>query len=177
MCVYLLGADEIDMSGSARPSSSIRAATAIAGAHRADVILPGAAYTEKAATYVNTEGRPQMTARACSRRARRARTGRSSGPCRTRWSATLPFNNARRAARRSAAARISRCSTRSSRGQRRNRDARKGRRQDGDRAVPRGHHRLLSHQPDRARFPHHGGVCAKHANLAGGATGPWLSWD
>ena len=34
------------------------------GAHRADVILPGAAYTEKDATYVNTEGRPQMTARA-----------------------------------------------------------------------------------------------------------------
>jgi NADH-quinone oxidoreductase subunit G len=34
------------------------------GAHRADVILPGAAYTEKDALYVNTEGRPQMTARA-----------------------------------------------------------------------------------------------------------------
>jgi NADH-quinone oxidoreductase subunit G len=34
------------------------------GAHRADVILPGAAYTEKSATYVNTEGRVQMTNRA-----------------------------------------------------------------------------------------------------------------
>ena len=34
------------------------------GAHRADVILPGAAYTEKSATYVNTEGRAQMTERA-----------------------------------------------------------------------------------------------------------------
>jgi NADH-quinone oxidoreductase subunit G len=34
------------------------------GAHRADVILPGAAYTEKSATYVNTEGRVQMTSRA-----------------------------------------------------------------------------------------------------------------
>ncbi len=31
------------------------------GAHRADVILPSAAYTEKQAIYVNTEGRPQMT--------------------------------------------------------------------------------------------------------------------
>jgi NADH-quinone oxidoreductase subunit G len=31
-----------------------------AGAHRADVILPGAAYTEKNATYVNTEGRVQL---------------------------------------------------------------------------------------------------------------------
>ncbi|MEM6383683.1 MAG: NADH-quinone oxidoreductase subunit NuoG [Pseudomonadota bacterium] len=33
------------------------------GAHRADVILPSAAYTEKSATYVNTEGRPQQTQR------------------------------------------------------------------------------------------------------------------
>jgi NADH-quinone oxidoreductase subunit G len=35
-----------------------------AGAHRADVVLPGATYTEKGATYVNTEGRAQVTARA-----------------------------------------------------------------------------------------------------------------
>ncbi len=34
------------------------------GAHRADVILPAAAYTEKSAIYVNTEGRVQMTGRA-----------------------------------------------------------------------------------------------------------------
>ena len=34
------------------------------GAHRADVILPGAAYTEKSGTYVNTEGRVQMGDRA-----------------------------------------------------------------------------------------------------------------
>ena len=33
------------------------------GAHRADVILPGAAYTEKSVTYVNTEGRAQKTER------------------------------------------------------------------------------------------------------------------
>lgn len=31
------------------------------GAPMADVILPGAAYTEKNGTYVNTEGRPQQT--------------------------------------------------------------------------------------------------------------------
>jgi len=34
------------------------------GAHRADVILPGAAYTEKSGLYVNTEGRAQITNRA-----------------------------------------------------------------------------------------------------------------
>ena len=32
-----------------------------AGARRADVVLPGAAYTEKSAVYVNTEGRVQQT--------------------------------------------------------------------------------------------------------------------
>jgi NADH dehydrogenase/NADH:ubiquinone oxidoreductase subunit G len=31
------------------------------GAERADIILPGAAYTEKSATFVNFEGRPQRT--------------------------------------------------------------------------------------------------------------------
>ncbi|XP_028401079.1 NADH-ubiquinone oxidoreductase 75 kDa subunit, mitochondrial-like [Dendronephthya gigantea] len=36
------------------------------GAHMADVILPAAAYTEKVATYVNTEGRAQQTRRAVS---------------------------------------------------------------------------------------------------------------
>jgi NADH-quinone oxidoreductase subunit G len=35
-----------------------------AGAHRADVILPAATYTEKSATYVSTEGRVQQTERA-----------------------------------------------------------------------------------------------------------------
>ena len=35
-----------------------------AGAHMADVILPGAAYTEKDGLYVNTEGRVQMGQRA-----------------------------------------------------------------------------------------------------------------
>jgi NADH-quinone oxidoreductase subunit G len=34
------------------------------GAHRADVILPGAAYPEKSAIHVNTEGRVQMAGRA-----------------------------------------------------------------------------------------------------------------
>ena len=34
------------------------------GAHRADVILPAATYTEKSAIYVNTEGRVQITGRA-----------------------------------------------------------------------------------------------------------------
>ncbi len=50
--------------GRPTPSSSIWAPTATRGAHRADVILPGAAYTEKAGLYVNTEGRVQRGERA-----------------------------------------------------------------------------------------------------------------
>ncbi|MGE0231161.1 MAG: NADH-quinone oxidoreductase subunit NuoG [Flavobacteriaceae bacterium] len=62
--VFLLGADEIDMSALGGAFVVYIGTHGDRGAHRADVILPGAAYTEKAVTYVNTEGRPQMTARA-----------------------------------------------------------------------------------------------------------------
>jgi NADH-quinone oxidoreductase subunit G len=58
--VYLLGADEIDMSRLGSAFVIYQGHHGDAGAHRADVILPGAAYTEKNATYVNTEGRAQM---------------------------------------------------------------------------------------------------------------------
>ena len=59
--VYLLGADEIDMSGLGGAFVIYQGHHGDAGANRADVILPGAAYTEKNATYVNTEGRVQLT--------------------------------------------------------------------------------------------------------------------
>jgi NADH-quinone oxidoreductase subunit G len=59
--VYLLGADEIDMQRLGRAFVVYQGHHGDAGANRADVILPGAAYTEKAATYVNTEGRAQRT--------------------------------------------------------------------------------------------------------------------
>jgi NADH-quinone oxidoreductase subunit G len=62
--LYLLGADEIDVSRLGATFVVYQGTHGDAGAHRADVILPGAAYTEKAATYVNTEGRVQVTARA-----------------------------------------------------------------------------------------------------------------
>ncbi len=58
--VYLLGADEIDGSWFGKAFVIYQGHHGDAGAHRADVILPGAAYTEKNATYVNTEGRPQQ---------------------------------------------------------------------------------------------------------------------
>jgi len=59
--VYLLGADEIDTDKLGNAFVIYQGHHGDAGAHRADVILPGAAYTEKNATYVNTEGRVQKT--------------------------------------------------------------------------------------------------------------------
>ncbi|MCF8499958.1 MAG: NADH-quinone oxidoreductase subunit NuoG [Rhodospirillum sp.] len=59
--LYLLGADEIDTNALGKAFVIYQGSHGDAGAHRADVILPGLAYTEKEATYVNTEGRPQRT--------------------------------------------------------------------------------------------------------------------
>jgi NADH-quinone oxidoreductase subunit G len=60
--LFLLGADEIDV-----PSGAFVVyigSHGDNGAHRADVILPGAAYPEKSGIYVNTEGRVQLAGRA-----------------------------------------------------------------------------------------------------------------
>jgi NADH-quinone oxidoreductase subunit G len=62
--VFLAGADEIDAEKLGAAFVVYMGSHGDAGAHRADVILPGAAYTEKSGTYVNTEGRPQLAARA-----------------------------------------------------------------------------------------------------------------
>ena len=60
--VYNLGADEIDVPDGAfviyQGSHGDR------GAHRADIILPAAAWTEENGLFVNTEGRPQLAFRA-----------------------------------------------------------------------------------------------------------------
>jgi NADH-quinone oxidoreductase subunit G len=62
--VYLLGADEIEIESVGRAFVIYQGSHGDRGAHGADIVLPGAAYTEKDAIYVNTEGRPQMTSRA-----------------------------------------------------------------------------------------------------------------
>ncbi len=60
--VYNLGSDEVEIADGAfviyQGSHGDR------GAHRADIILPGAAYTEENGLFVNTEGRPQLAMRA-----------------------------------------------------------------------------------------------------------------
>jgi len=60
--IYNLGADEIDIA----PGAFViyQGSHGDRGAHRADIILPGAAYTEEPGIFVNTEGRPQLALRA-----------------------------------------------------------------------------------------------------------------
>ena len=89
--VYNLGADEIDVP--AGPFVIYQGSHGDRGAHRADVILPGAAWTEEAGIFVNTEGRPQMANRA----------GFPPGEARENWAilralsaelgTTLPFDS------------------------------------------------------------------------------------
>jgi NADH-quinone oxidoreductase subunit G len=62
--LYLLGADEIDASDLGSAFVIYQGHHGDRGAARADVILPGAAYTEKDGTYANTEGRVQLARRA-----------------------------------------------------------------------------------------------------------------
>ena len=89
--IYNLGADEIEIGEGAfviyQGSHGDR------GAHRADVILPGAAYTEEQGLFVNTEGRPQLALRA----------GFAPGEAKENWAilralsgelgATLPYDS------------------------------------------------------------------------------------
>ncbi|MBE0413192.1 NADH-quinone oxidoreductase subunit NuoG [Yoonia sp.] len=60
--IYNLGADEVDIA----PGAFViyQGSHGDRGAHRADIILPGAAYTEENGLFVNTEGRPQLALRA-----------------------------------------------------------------------------------------------------------------
>ena len=60
--IYNLGADEVDIA--AGPFVIYQGSHGDRGAHRADIILPGAAYTEEQGLFVNTEGRPQLALRA-----------------------------------------------------------------------------------------------------------------
>ena len=89
--IYNLGADEIEIAEG--PFVIYQGSHGDRGAHRADVILPGAAYTEEQALFVNTEGRPQLALRA----------GFPPGEAKENWAilralsaemgATLPFDS------------------------------------------------------------------------------------
>ena len=89
--IFNLGADEIDIAPG--PFVVYQGSHGDRGAHRADVILPAAAYTEEQGLFVNTEGRPQLALRA----------GFAPGEAKENWailralsaemSATLPYDS------------------------------------------------------------------------------------
>jgi NADH-quinone oxidoreductase subunit G len=120
-----------------------------AGAHRADVILPGAAYTEKNATYVNTEGRVQRAPLAAF----------PPGEAREDWTILRALSGARRSAAlrqpRPAAPRL-----RGQPGVRRGRPdragalgrLRQGARADGPGALRLAGRELLHDRPDQPRL-------------------------
>ena len=60
--IFNLGADEVDVA----PGATViyQGSHGDRGAHRADIILPAACYTEEHGLFVNTEGRPQLALRA-----------------------------------------------------------------------------------------------------------------
>jgi NADH-quinone oxidoreductase subunit G len=64
--IYNLGADEVEISrdGADAPFVIYQGSHGDRGANRADIILPGAAWTEENGLFVNTEGRPQLAMRA-----------------------------------------------------------------------------------------------------------------
>ena len=150
--LFLLGADEIDV-----PAGAFVVYIGThgdRGAHRADVILPGAAYPEKSGIYVNTEGRVQMANRAAF----------PPGEAREDWAIlralsdvlgkTLPFDSlgatAAGAVRRAPASRAHRRNR--GRRRRRHQGARQARRRRRQGAVPLGARGLLS-RPTRSRAP------------------------
>ncbi|MBX8824853.1 NADH-quinone oxidoreductase subunit NuoG [Ochrobactrum sp. SFR4] len=91
--LFLAGADELDLSNKGSSFVVYIGTHGDAGAHAADVILPGSTYTEKSGTYVNTEGRVQLANRA----------GFAPGEAKEDWAilralsdvlgAKLPFDN------------------------------------------------------------------------------------
>lgn len=91
--MFLLGADNYDLSAYENAFVVYIGSHGDRGAHAADVILPGSAYTEKSVTYVNTAGTVQRTNRAVF----------GPGEAKEDWAilralsahlgATLPFDN------------------------------------------------------------------------------------
>ena len=157
--VFLLGADEIEVA----PGAFVVyiGTHGDRGAHRADVILPGAAYTEKSGIYVNTEGRVQMAARAAF----------PPGDAREDWailralSDVLGAQAALQLARRQLRAalfkahpHLQRIDQHRARQSGRHREARRPRRHAGQGAVPVADRGFLSDQPDRAGLRRHGRV-------------------
>ena len=91
--VVLLGADEIDTAKLGEAFVIYVGHHGDAGAMRADLILPSAAYTEKNGLYVNTEGRVQMGARAVFPKGEAKEDWAIFRALSARLGKTLPYND------------------------------------------------------------------------------------
>ncbi|MGB2206706.1 MAG: NADH-quinone oxidoreductase subunit NuoG [Parvibaculales bacterium] len=91
--VILYGADEIAGASLGNAFVVYIGSHGDRGAHRADVILPAAAYTEKQATYVNTEGRAQMTEQAATPPGEAREDWKIFRALSARLDVTLPYDN------------------------------------------------------------------------------------
>ena len=155
--LFLLGVDEIEV----EPGAFVVyiGTHGDRGAHRADVILPGAAYPEKSGD-LRQHRRPRADGERAppSRRATRARTGRSCARCRTRSATRCRMTRSRSLRQALFAAhphlmRIDQIAA----GDAADIDKLgQARRQGRQGAVHDRGSRLLSHQSDRARLRHHG---------------------
>ena len=176
--LWLLGADEIDMSRLGDAFVIYQGTHGDAGAHRADVILPGAAYTEKSATYVNFEGRAQTVAKAVF----------APGEAKEDWTIlralsgvmgkTLPYDtlSALRAAMYKVGASAGSSGRRNARGTVSDRRARGARWERWLRAVRLRYRRFLSHQSDCESFGRHGGDERAQEELPAGSHGnAWIA--
>ncbi|PHR90954.1 MAG: NADH-quinone oxidoreductase subunit G [Robiginitomaculum sp.] len=91
--VYSLGADEIDEAGFGDAFVIYQGSHGDRGAHRADIVLPAAAYTEKDALWVNTEGRVQMGRMAVSPKGEAKIDWAIIRALSSKCDRTLPYNN------------------------------------------------------------------------------------
>ncbi|MEL6828988.1 MAG: molybdopterin-dependent oxidoreductase, partial [Pseudomonadota bacterium] len=92
--LVLLGADEVDLSGLGDTKVIYVGHHGDAGASRADIVLPCVAYTELAATYVNTEGRVQMTQQAVNAKGDAREGWAIFRALSSRTGAALPYDSA-----------------------------------------------------------------------------------
>ena len=91
--VVLLGADELDMAKFGDAFVIYVGSHGDAGAHRADLILPGAAWTEQDGIFANTEGRVQLAYRATFPKGEAKENWAIFRALSERLGKTLPYNN------------------------------------------------------------------------------------
>jgi len=91
--VVLLGADELDMSSFGDAFVIYVGSHGDNGAHRADLILPGAAWTEQDGIFVNTEGRVQLAYRSVFPKGEAKENWAIFRALSERLGKTLPYDN------------------------------------------------------------------------------------